>query len=126
MSDHSIILDMRAPQFGGFECTAPNGSPCHAVWDCECETIWGYRRIGGNPAHDTTMEGSDGLGNEVHTGYFDGSQCNLTDWYDNQEECVNGEIRIDVSPVNEIDYVTFNATSARIETPTANEKDNEK
>ncbi|TSI12654.1 hypothetical protein [Brevibacterium aurantiacum] len=115
MSDHSIIIDMRYPQSSTFECKAPNGTPCHASWECECETIWGYRRLGGNPVHDTTMEGAEGLGNEIHVGYFDSTQCNLTEWHDNQDEAVEGTVRVDVKPVSEIDCVTFTATAARIE-----------
>lgn len=60
MSDHSIIIDLRFPGFPGFpafECNAPDGSPCKAKWDCECEAIWDYRVIDGMPAHDSTRGG---------------------------------------------------------------------
>lgn len=115
MSDHSIVIDLQRPGFPRFDCNAPAGSPCHAKWECECETIWGYRRIRGNPAHDTTMEGPEELGNEVHVGHYDNTHCNLTEWHDNQDEAVEGTVRVDVKPVNEIDYVTFTATAARVE-----------
>lgn len=115
MSDHSIIIHLQNPGSPRFECNAPEYSPCHAQWDCECETIWNYRTQLGVPMHDTTVEGADGLGNAVHVGHFDDDQCNLTEWHDNQDEVVEGTVRIDVKPVNAIDYVTFTATSARIE-----------
>lgn len=115
MSEHSIIIDMQAPTFSRFECYAPDGSPCYAKWECECETIWGYRVVGGSPVHDTTMEGAEGLGNAIHVGYFDNTQCNFTEWHGNQDEAVEGTVRVDVEPVNEVDYVTFTATAARIE-----------
>lgn len=110
MSDHSIIIDMRYPQGGRFECNAADGSKCKVAWDCECEYIWKYQVVDSKPQHhDSDVNG------EVHVGRFENDQCNLTDWYDNQEEDVEGKIRVDVSPVNEIDYVTFTATAARIE-----------
>lgn len=115
MSDHSIIIDLQAPGFPSFECSAPDGSPCKAAWDCECETIWSYRIVGGSPVHNTTMEGTEAAGNAIHIGRFDNDQCNFTEWYENQEECVDGTVRVDVTPVNEIDYVTFTATAARLE-----------
>ncbi|MFE1082471.1 hypothetical protein [Brevibacterium sediminis] len=115
MSDHSIVIDLQLPGSPRFECNAPDGAPCKAQWECECETIWGYRVVGGSPVHDTTMEGADGLGNAIHVGRFDNTRCNLTEWHDNQDEAVEGTVRVDVKPVNEIDYVTFTATSARIE-----------
>lgn len=115
MSDHSIIYDLHYPQRGTFVCNASDDSQCNAAWNCECETIWGYRVIGGSPVHDTTVEGAEAADNAIHVGWFDNDQCNLTDWYDNQDECVDGEIRVDVDPVNEFDYVAFTATAARME-----------
>lgn len=113
MSDHSIVIDMRHSGSGRFECNAAPDAPCRAVWDCECESSWRYRTIDGKPAHDSTFEGTESAGNEVHIGRFDPEYCDLTDWYDNQEECVDGTVRVAVSPVNEIDYVTFVVTGAR-------------
>lgn len=115
MSDHSIVIDLQFPGSPRFECNAPDGAPCKAQWDCECETIWTYRTVNGVPMHDSTPEGTDASGCEVHAGRFNNDQCNLTEWHDNQDEAVEGTVRIDVTPVNEIDYVTFTATSARIE-----------
>jgi len=115
MSDHSIIIDLQYSGFPRFECKAPDNAQCKAQWECECENIWNYRVIGGSPVHDTAPEGEGGFGNAIHVGSFDNDQCNLTEWYDNQDEAVEGTVRVDVKPVNEIDYVTFTATSARVE-----------
>ena len=118
MSDHSIIIDLRFPGFPGFpafECNAPDGSPCKAKWDCECEAIWNYRVIDGMPAHDSTRGGEEHPGNEVHVGRFDNTDCNLEEWHDNQDEAVEGTVRVDVKPVHDIDYVTFTAIAARVE-----------
>lgn len=116
MSDHSIIIDLQAPSFPRFKCNARDGAPCKAQWDCECETAWGYRVIGGSPVHDTTPEGEGGFGNAVHVGRFNNANCNLRDWHDNCDEAVEGTVRVDVEPVNEVDYVTFSATGARVVT----------
>ncbi len=115
MSDHSIVIDLQSPGFPRFECYAPDGSPCYAKWDCECENIWDYRVIDGLPAHDSTHEGEGHPGNEVHVGRFDNTHCNLEEWHDNCGEAVEGAVRVDVTPVYEVDYVTFMATDTRME-----------
>lgn len=115
MSDHSIIIDLQRPGFPSFECYAPDGSFCYAKWECECEMIWNYRVTGGSPVHDTTPEGEGGFGNAIHVGHFDNAHCNFEEWHDNSDEAVEGVVRVDLTPVAHEDYVTFTATSARLE-----------
>ena len=117
MSDHSIIIDLQYPQGGRFECNAPDNSPCKAQWDCECEYIPNYEVIDGKPTHyDTWDEWAINNGKASRcVGRFDNTQCNLGDWYDNQDEAVEGTVRIDVTPVHDVDYVTFTAIAARTE-----------
>lgn len=108
MSHHSIIYDLQSPAIGRWECNAPDGASCHAVFDCDCEEIYGYGVENGLPWH------GDGSG-ETHVGRFDNDRCIYRDWYDNQEEDVHGTVRVDVTPVWEGDDYTFTATAARLE-----------
>lgn len=114
MSDHSILIDLQAPGFPTFECYAPDDSPCHAKWDCECENVWNYRVVGGSPVHDTTPEGMGRGGNAIHVGRFDNTACSLSEWHDNSDEPVSGAVRVSVTPVYEIDYTVFEAVGVEM------------
>lgn len=111
MSDHSIVYDLLSPAVGTWECRAPKTAVCHAIWDCECENITDYTVMGGKPYHRNAADPQ-----MFHTGRFDPSTCTLRDWYENQDECVEGLVRVDVDPVNEWDYVIFTATRATLVT----------
>lgn len=111
MSDHSTVIDMQYPSQGTFECNAPDDAPCHAVWKCDCEAIYDYESIGGCPTHRHSPE----TGSGIHVGTFDNNQCNLRDWFENQDESVSGQVRVHVSVgEHDSDYVLFKVDDAEV------------
>lgn len=114
MSDHSILYDLAYPT-GAWECRAADDAPCRAVWDCECESITDYSVIDGVPCHRNAYDDQ-----AFHAGRFDADRCNLRDWFEGQDECVEGEVRVDVTEHFRGDFYEFEATAATlITTPEA-------
>lgn len=119
MSKHHIVYDLESPSHGTFVCEAAPDDQCRAVFDCSCEIYFEYHVENGLPHHYSTY--ADGI--QVrghHVGKFDPTACSLMDWHDNSDECVRGEIRVDVTPDFTEEWVEFEATAASLypkETP---------
>lgn len=113
MSMHTITYDLFYPGNGTMTCHAPVGAPCRAVWDCDCESTYGYHVKDGKPHHYSTYD--DGISvRGHHVGRFDPDECNLCDWHGSSEGDVIGAVVVDVEPQWEGDYYTFRATAARL------------
>lgn len=85
-------------------CHAPGDAPCKAVWDCECETIFDYLVTReGKPTHLPDPYDK----HHWHEGRFDHTQCSLADWFENDDEPLQGTVTLDVTPTWEGDFYTF-------------------
>lgn len=118
MSDHTITYDLQHPGNGEMECLATPDAPCRAVWDCGCESIYGYHVAEGVPHHFSTYDGDEVQVRGHHVGRFDPDHCNIRDWHENSEEDVTGTVRVAVDPSWEHDYYVFEAVSAELANPT--------
>lgn len=96
--DHIVTINFDASGAPAYsmQCSAPHQSPCHAVFDCDCETYADFAVDGDQPTH--AVESFDAQPAR-HTGRFDVHQCTNVDWLDNcGEEIVHGTISFPVTP----------------------------
>ena len=117
MSDHIITYDLIDPRSGAMDCLAPADAPCHAVWDCGCETIYDYHVRNGEPHHYSTYDGDDMQVRGHHVGHFDADECSIRDWHENSDEDVTGTVAVKVNPVWHGDFYELEAISAEVTKP---------
>ena len=117
MSDHSIVYDLQYPGNGELECHASSDAPCRAVWDCDCESIYGFHVVDGAPHHFSTYDDVAAVRGH-HVGRFDPGHCTIRDWHENSEEDVTGTVRVAVDPSWEDDCYAFESVSAELATTT--------
>lgn len=116
-SDHSIIFDrMGATSTARWDCRAEDTAPCRVVYDCRCEEVPGFKIIDGVPTHAIYDDfGPDP--NAIldrHAGHFVPDHCVFADWFEEQDECVRGEVIISVEPEWDHSAVTFTVAAASI------------
>ena len=102
---HRAIIDLETGH-ARLRCEAPLHSMCHAVFDCQCEEYHDYGLDGRRPYHLSIDDDGEDI---THWGSFDQDQCNLTDWFDNDDEPLNGEISVMVQETWECDYYSWSA-----------------
>lgn len=84
------------------QCAAPATAFCHAIYECDCEAVYGQRiNADGKPEHSTAYD-------EWHTGHFDPSECHHKSWLDELgEELLHGSFRAPVIPDWDGDTYTY-------------------
>lgn len=116
-SDHSIIFDrMGATSTARWDCRAEDTAPCRVVYDCQCESVPGFEIIDGVPTHAVYDDfGPDP--NAIidrHAGRFIPDYCVFETWFEEQDECVYGQMSVIVEPEWEHGAVSFAATAVSL------------
>lgn len=97
--NHQARIDL-ASMTTELVCNAPLDSICHAQWDCECES-WPDQGIEGGRAWHETHDG------ETHWTTLNLDYCIWRDWFESDDEPLNGTVTVDITPRWEVDYAAF-------------------
>lgn len=87
---HAIVIDLEDGD-RRLDCTAPAGAPCHAVWECNCESFYDLTTVDGQPTHRPWYDDGEG-----HTGRFDMNYCAVESWWGADDNCSIGLVRVPV------------------------------
>ena len=94
------------------KCHETPDAPCHAIWECGCESFTGYSVVGGAPQHEGyALDVDDTV---IHKGKFDPSYCNIEEWFDAiGTEMVHGTIRVPVTVELDIDNILLHVKESK-------------
>lgn len=107
MSGHSVTIEWRDGwQSYTFTCDAAPDSLCRVAWDCVCES-WNDQGVeDGVPWH------SHDDGEWRCLGSFVEGLCNLRDWFENTDECIEGTLTVPVTARFQGDFYLFRVGGA--------------
>lgn len=108
--EHVAVLDFTDGYArASLRCHAAPDAMCHAEYDCDCERWFSEGVEDGLPWHDA---GDYSESKKVrHVGRFV-DRCGLSDWAENSEEWLYGEVTVPVRAEWQGDFYTFHFTPA--------------
>lgn len=102
---HQVILEFDGDDrpIATMRCTAPVESPCHARYDCDCESWHAEGVEYGVPWHQVNPD------DQPHFGSLDPLDCGFITWFDGQPANLSGSVAFNVTPDWQGDCYLFEA-----------------